>query len=296
MVATPISTTPTPAILQEHYGYFLERAFHFDHIQQLQEWGVRSISLSEALKMGIKKFDPDTQQHLSDGGIWFPYTEDYGQLRFSQALTLSNGEKFKYLGPRKPAQAWLPPGAKGWSDVAAITEGWADAAAPTVRGVNTAAIVGTYNIIHSVPMGCRVPIIFDSDGWAKPAVMRALLLGSIWTKGRINLFPAMPEYPNGGGCEFFKSGRSASDYKGLIDEAMTPYQILHKWIEFWPKLPVKTQTHAVSVAMECAQWLRKPDAVLTYLEQQRDKKNPDVGISAHHEESHLEFLAAAIEE
>jgi hypothetical protein len=126
--------------------------------------------------------------------------------------------------------------------------------------------------------------------------MRALLLGSIWTKGKINLFPTMVEYPNGGGCEFFKAGHTASDYKALIDGAMTPYQLLHKWIEFWPKLSQEAQTHAVSVAMEAKEWLKKPDAVLTYLEQQRAAKNPDAGISAHHEESHLDFLAAAIEE
>jgi hypothetical protein len=77
---------------------------------------------------------------------------------------------------------------------------------------------------------------------------------------------------------------------------MTPYQLLHKWVEFWPKMPQKAQSHAVAVAAETAQWLKNPDAVLTYLEQQRATKNPDAGISPHHEESHLEFLAQAIEE
>ena len=296
MVATPVNTAPVQALAPEHHSYFWDRGFNLAHLQKIQEWGVRSITETEALAMGVKKFDPDTGKHLSNGGIWFPFTADYGQVRFNEPLTLAKGDRFKYLGPRKPATAWIPPTAKGWASVEAITEGWADAAAPTVRGVNTAAIVGTYNIIHSVPMGCRIPIIFDSDGWVKPGVMRALLLGSIWTQGKINLFPAMPEYPNGGGCEFFKSGRTADDYKALIDGAMTPYQLIQKWIEFWPKLPTKAQTHAVGVATEASQWLRRPDAVLTYLEQQRAKKNPDPGLSAHHEETYLEFLDQAIEE
>jgi hypothetical protein len=299
MVATPISTSTAPAqaLAQEHYSYFLERAFHFDHINILQEWGVRSISLSEALSLGVKKYDPDTQQHLSDGGIWFPFTADYGQVRFNEPLTLAKGDRFKYLGPRKPATAWIPPCAKGWASVEAITEGWADAAAPTVRGVNTAALVGIYNLIHCVPAGCRIPIIFDSDGWTNPGVMRALLQGAIWTQGKVNLFPHMEAYPKGGGSEFFKAGYTINDYRTLIDEAMTPYQLLLKWIEHWGKMPRKTQTYSVAVAMEAREWLKNPDAVFTYLKQQRDKKNPnpDEGISPNHEDAES-FLAKAIEE
>lgn len=299
MVATPIPTTaPAQALAPEHHSYFWDRGFNLAHLQKIQEWGVRSITETEALAMGIKKYDPGTGMHLSGGGIWFPFSADYGQVRFNEPLTLAKGDRFKYLGPRKPATAWIPPTAKGWQGVEAITEGWADAAAPTVRGIPTAAIVGTYNIIHSVPMGCRIPIIFDSDGWTNPGVMRALLQGAIWTHGKINLFPHMEAYPKGGGSEFFKAGYTINDYRTLIDEAMTPYQLLLKWVEHWGRMPRKAQTYSVAVAMEAREWLRNPDAVLTYLTQQRDEKktNPDEGISPNHEDDAESFLAKAIEE
>jgi hypothetical protein len=297
MVASPLPTPTRDALAPEHYPYFLERAFNFDHIQQVQAWGVRSISLQESLKLGIKKYDPQTQKHLSDGGIWFPFTATYGQVRFNQPLTLKSGKQFKYLSPRQPAKAWIPPGAHGFGSVDAITEGWADAAAPSVRGVRTAAIVGTYNVVYSVDRDCGVPLIYDSDGWMKPQVMRALILGAIWTNGRVNLFPQMEQYPSGGGCEFFKSGHSIADYQQLINEAMLPMKLIQKWIEFWPQMDKKVQGQAIAVATEAAHWIHKPDLVLSYLQQCRDEKLPaEAGTSPQHEETHIEFLAKAIEE
>jgi hypothetical protein len=181
--------------------------------------------------------------------------------------------------------------------VEAITEGWADAAAPTVRGVRTAAIVGTYNVIYSIDKDCGVPLIYDSDGWMKPQVMRALILGALWTNGRVNLFPQMEAYPSGGGSEFFRSGRTIADYQQLINEALTPHQLIKKWIGFWPQMDRATQTKAIGVATEAAYWIRNPDQVLRYLEQCREEKIPvEVGTSIYHEETHIDFLSQAIEE
>lgn len=298
MVATPIVSRETNDNLSpDHFPYFIERGFNFDHIQLIQSWGVRSINLQESLRLGIKKYDPGTKRHLSDGGIWFPFTSTYGQVRFNTALKLKSGEEYRYLSPRQPAKAWIPPGGHGFGSVDAITEGWADAAAPTVRGVRTAAIVGTYNVIYSVDKDCGVPLIYDSDGWMKPQVMRALILGALWTNGRVNLFPQMEAYPSGGGSEFFKSGRTIADYQQLINEALTPHQLIKKWIGFWGQMDRATQTKAIGVAAEAAYWIRNPDQVLRYLEQCRDQKIPvEVGTSIYHEETHIDFLAQAIEE
>ena len=300
MVASPLPMSATATredLAAEHFPYFLDRGFNFDHIQQIKAWGVRSVTIAESLKLGIKKYDPGTRKHLSDGGIWFPFTATYGQVRFNTPLTLKSGQQFKYLSPRQPAKAWIPPGAHGFTSVDAITEGWADAAAPTVRGVRTAAIVGTYNVVYSVDRDCGVPLIYDSDGWMKPQVMRALILGAIWTNGRVNLFPQMEQYPAGGGCEFFKSGHTITDYQQMINEAMTPYQLIKKWIEFWPQMDKPTQMKATAVATEAAHWIRKPDLVLSYLQQCRDEKIPaEIGTSAQHEETHTDFLAQAVED
>ena len=247
------------------------------------------------MALGIKKYDPQQRKHLSDGGIWFPFNTTYGQVRFNTALTLKSGETFKYLSPRQPAKTWIPPGGHGFSSVDAITEGWADAAAPTVRGVRTAAIVGTYNVIYSVDKDCGVPLIYDADGWLKPQVMRALILGAIWTNGKVNLFPQMEQYPNGGGSEFFKAGHSIADYQQLINESMRPEKLIQRWIDFWPQMDDVTQARAVFVATEATHWIRKPNLVVDYLQHCRDEKIESAdGLSMHHEES-SDFLDKALD-
>ena len=293
MPATATATMPT--LDQQHHGYFYDRAFTAQHLDQLTAWGVRSISPKDALDRGIKKWDGIARTHLSDGGIWMPFSQTYGQIRFNTPLTTAAGETFKYLSPATPAQAWVPPTVEDWAGVQAMTEGWADAAAPTIRGVPTAAIVGVYNIIYSVPKGCKVPIIFDSDGWAKPQVVRALILGSIWTNGKINLFPEMPQFPNGGGCEFFKAGYSIADYQALVDGAMKPRDFLEAWVAKWPSLPSRTRTKAVWVASECLEWLTNPNAVLAGLERQREAKATENGLSPQHVPNPDKFLDSAVE-
>jgi hypothetical protein len=290
------ATEVTDTLLPEHYSYFYDRAFTFAHMPQIKAWGVRSITKREALGMGIKKYDPDRKEHLSDGGIWLPFTDAYGQIRFNTPLKLQSGKEFKYLSPATPARAWIPPGGQGITSCSAITEGWADAAAPTVRGVRTAAIVGTYNVIYSIDRGCKVPIIFDSDGWQKPQVMRALLLAAIWTEGKINLFPQMESYPSGGGSEFFKVGHTPADYQQLINDAMKPAALIEAWLGHWKVMDRNTATKAAWVATEALQWLRQPDVVAEYLQQCRDAKiPPDKGLSAVHQERHHDFLNDAVE-
>jgi|GEM_PF-4475532 len=299
MVASPLNTAtaPDPATLSvEHYGYFTERGFNFEHIAQIKAWGVKSITKREALSRGIKKYDPLAKEHLSDGGIWLPFTDAYGQVRFNTPIKTRDGKTYKYLSPATPARAWIPPGGIGIKSCSAITEGWADAAAPTVRGVRTAAIVGVYNVIYSIERGCQVPIIFDCDGWRKPQVMRALLQASIWTDGKVNLFPYMEQYPDGGGSEFFKAGHTPADYQQLINQAMRPEALLKAWIEHWPSLDPKEAQGAVWVASEALQWLRNPDTLLDYLQQCRDEKIPaDKGVSSTHQPTHQDFLSQAVE-
>ena len=292
-------TLTMPKLDEGHRPYFTDRAFTSEHIETLQDWGVRSISKAEALSLGIKKYDGDIRTHLSDGGIWMPYTPTYGQIRFNEPLKTSKGETFKYLSPRTPAKAWIPPACTDWTEVQAITEGWADAAAPTVRGIPTAAIVGVYNVIYSVPQGCKVPMIYDSDGWQKPQVVRALILGSLWTGGKINLFPEMEQFPAGGGCEFFKAGYSISDYQELINKAYKPIDFLGEWICRFPSMDPRVKVKALWVATEALSWLNQPGQMVDNLVKQRDDKLEEFkqikGLSGEHVPNADKFLDDAVE-
>ena len=109
MVATPIVSRETHDNLSpDHFPYFLDRGFNFDHIQLIQSWGVRSINLQESLRLGIKKYDPGTKRHLSDGGIWFPFTSTYGQVRFNTPLALANRLRPGYRQGAMGLGLWMP--------------------------------------------------------------------------------------------------------------------------------------------------------------------------------------------
>ena len=304
MVAVPVALhKPETQLEQPHYMHLLSEGFSPDEIAQLEVWGCRSMSASSANKLGIKKYDKGLKRHLNhDGGLWleFDQSSGYGQIRFNTPLKTSDGKTYKYLSPARPARAWIPPTAKTWKQVEAITEGYKDAAMPTLRGCPTAAIVGTYNVIYSVPKGCGVPLIYDSDGWRKPQVMRALFLGSIWCDSRINLFPTMPQFPTGGACEFFKSGHTISDYQELVNTAYKPVDFLREWMTRWGDFDLETKLRCEAVALEVLRWMRQPDVVLQYLQAKKDDKTgqmPELikGISDKHQDEPDRFLTTAIE-
>ena len=136
---------------------------------------------------------------------------------------------------------------------------------PTVRGIPTAAIVGVDNIIHCINKDCKLPIIFDSDGWTKPQVVRALVVGSMWTGGKINLFPQMPNYPTGGACEFFKN-HSIADYQQLIDAAMKPADFIAVWVEKWQDFDDALKADCAKIATELSYALQHSSRYIQYLE------------------------------
>jgi hypothetical protein len=251
----------------EHYQHLQDEGFTSDEIEELKSYGARSISLTESLKLGIKKWNGT--RHVSDGGLYFPFHQEYGQVRLNTPVE-AEGRKFKYLGPAKPAKCWYPQ-----PKIHAITEGWKDAAMATVRGMPTGAIVGVDTIIYSMPQGCGIPIIFDSDGWRKPQVVRALVTGSLWMNGRINLFPEMPEHPTGGACEWFRSGGTLSQYQDLIDGAFKPVDFLSQWINYWINLDEVTRAECARVAAELTHILQNPDKYIRHLESRVQAKHDE---------------------
>ena len=130
MVAVPVALhKPETQLEQPHYMHLLSEGFSPDEISELETYGIESVSISQAKDRKIQKWNG--HNHVSDGGLYFPFHDDYGQIRFNTPITV-DGETFKYLGPQKPARAWFPS-----NPVYAITEGWKDAAMPTVRGIPT---------------------------------------------------------------------------------------------------------------------------------------------------------------
>lgn len=249
-----------------HYDHLLSEGFTDDEIAQVEIFGAKSMSKTQAERLGIKKWDG--QKHISDGGLYFPFHEEYGQIRLNTPIEMG-GEKFKYLGPSKPVKAWFPR-----TKVEAITEGWKDAAMPTVRGLATAAIVGVDNIIHCIEKGCETPIIFDSDGWRKPQVVRGLIVGAIWTNGKINLFPQMPDHPTGGACEYFKT-HSITDYQELLNSAMKPDDFLVEWTNHWKDFDYRLKAKCARIATNLSHILEKPDKYLEYLEMKVEEKKQE---------------------
>ena len=250
---------------KQHYEHLISEGFTPEEIEHLEVLGVRSLSLEEVTQKGIKKWNGT--RHVSCAGLWMPFQGNYGQVRFNEPIEVG-GKKFKYLGPRGAAKAWMPLGFQ------AITEGFKDAAKPTLLGCPTAAIVGVDNIIHTIPKDCKKPIIFDSDGWVKPQVVRALIKGALWTGGKINLFPKMPEYPCGGACEFFKSGASIKDYFDLIEKAMLPMDFLERWMDQLDPNVLGAEKHeqCLRVASKSVSLINSPLAAVLEMETRRVSK------------------------
>lgn len=254
-----------------HREHLLSEGFTNDEIEELRRYGLKSVSAADCLEHGIKKWMGS--RYVTDGGIWMPFHREYQQVRLNTPLNV-DGKKLRYLGPSKPVKAWFPS-----HKYEAITEGWKDAAKPTVLGVPTAAIVGVHNIIYSIPQGCKKPIIFDSDGWRNPQVIHGLITGAIWTGGKINLFPEMPDYPKGGACEFFKSGHTIFEYKALIEEALSPQEFLEVWVSKWKDYDPEDVAVCCEMAVKLTTIVKDPNAALEQLQLKVLKKQRSVSNS-----------------
>jgi hypothetical protein len=224
MVASPIDTSARTKLKPAHYDHLISEGFTPEQIAICEGWGVKSLSATESKMLKLK----------ARPGLYFPFSNNYGQIRLDDPI-MEDGSVKRYLGPFGVSTApWCRPHIKV-EDCEAGTEGWKDAAMPTLLGVNTAAFVGVDSIIYALPKDCGMTLIFDSDGWKKHTVMAALVEAAIWTQGRICLFPAMADYPNGGACEYFKTmGDRTPDgkkqaYKDLLKNALTPSQFIEAW-------------------------------------------------------------------
>jgi hypothetical protein len=207
-------------MLKSHLTHLQSEGFSLQAIDQLQDWGVRSIVRSEAKNLNI------TYQGQNPSGLWFPFQQSYGQLRTDNFF-------LKYLSPAcMETRPWNP-------SAQVVTEGYKDAAAGTLMGgIPTAAIAGVTHYRSLPQLGQTV--IFDSDAATNPNVFTALVRAAIYLGGKAIAIPQ--DFGSKAGlCEFFKefSIQDQPDaYQELLATAMTPLEMLFYLPSQWRGLSV----------------------------------------------------------
>ena len=237
---------PTPALTAEHRQHLIEEGFSANAIDQLIAWGVCSLTAPDAAKGGFYITLGQGKKDFSSG-LYFPFTDGFGQIRADRPLTRPGKRPAKYLTQvGKKSQAWLPEGCT------AITEGYKDAARATVEGVPVGAMAGVSHYKKALAQGAGYTLIFDADGWGNAQVFSNLFNGGLWLKGKINLLPPIPGEPKGGMCEWFKAGAGPGDVQRLIDNAYTPLALLMEWPNHWADLAPVPLLRCIRVAIALA--------------------------------------------
>ncbi|MGK7913971.1 MAG: hypothetical protein AB4038_00245, partial [Prochloraceae cyanobacterium] len=233
-------------LLPHHVEHLLSEGFTSEQIQLSIEMGVQSLSEKEALSMGFKVWDG--KEWKSGAGIYFPFTDDFGQLRLDQPIVRKNGSVAKYLTPcGKKTQAYVP------DACGAITEGIKDALAACWFGqIPTGAIAGVTLYRQALEKGSGATMLYDHDALNNPKVFLHLINSGLWSNGKVQIIPKIPGQEKAGLCEYFKAGHTAEDYKKLLDSAYTPKELLMEWPKHWHEMPDQRISEAIKVALDLA--------------------------------------------
>jgi hypothetical protein len=195
-------------LCSKHHQHLREEGFSEDLIEKLKQQGlIESLTADEAYKAG---FAVAIDNIPVTGGLLFKFTNTFSQLRTDDRDVLKDkdGKSIKYLslpGAIDQNCAYIPDGCL------AITEGMKDALAfSLIGGIPTGAIAGVSHAIKALPKNCKYIIIFDYDAWSNFEVFRSLIRAGIHCGGNVAIIPEIEGYPKAGGCEFFKSGKTAN--------------------------------------------------------------------------------------
>jgi hypothetical protein len=214
----------------EHRQHFLDEGFSHDVINELVNNGlVRSMTPTEA---AVEWFQVrDTDGNGLTGGIVFQFSQTYSQLRVdTPELIQKPGQKLpKYLSPTIPIDnncAYIPEGCQ------VITEGMKDALAfSNLGGVPTGAISGVSHAVKALPAGCGYTILFDADAWENDKVFLNLIRAGVHCAGNVAILPPIDGEPKAGGCEYFKAGNTAEDFKNLIENSRSCENVVDEWLD-----------------------------------------------------------------
>lgn len=217
----------------EHAQYCISRNLPAEVVQQLADDGTLS---SVDIRSGFfakESHVPNFPDLVNRGngyfeavgkGILMKFTDDFYQLKPDESFEL-NGKTIKYMSPSGvSAKAFLPPGCK------VITEGLFDALAGTHHGgIVTGAIAGVSHCLKALWEGHKKTIIFDSDGWSNPQIIRALYIAAKHGNSKVQLVPVIAGHPKAGLEEYFRYGGGTPEtYKQLIDSAYKPLELLYE--------------------------------------------------------------------
>ncbi len=246
---------PTRELKANHTAHLLAEGFSAERIDEWHQKGeVFSVSEAEALEMGFKIWDAETKEWRSGPGLYLKFTEGFAQLRLDTPIFVKdeNGKTrtAKYLTPHGVSSVpMLPLSAEAW------TEGFKDARAGSILGgIPTAAAAGLSHYKSAFPEeGSGLTTIADSDAWWNPDVFGWLFHSGLHHRGKCVVVPMSPA-DKCGLVEFFKSGQTAEDYRKLLDDALTPKQLLLEWPTHWQGAPenrlVSMATKAIKLAAE----------------------------------------------
>lgn len=227
----------------QHYQHFIDDGWQPHEISQAMLWGVRSVSKSQAKE--LLGYTPPSS------GIWFPFSDNWGQLRPDSRRYSNGNESPKYCSPKGTIGShavWLPPGA-GLPDLAAVTEGWKDAALATIRGGRpVAAIAGVSHVIKALPQGAGIPLLFDSDAWINADVMGALIKGGQWLNAPVAIIPGPPAEKWGATEYFTQDGHSAEDFQAMLAAGLSPLALLLGWMDRLSAAPLALPKHCDDAA------------------------------------------------
>ncbi len=236
-----------------HSAHLLDEGFSPEQIDLWYKEGlIFSVSEDEARSMGFTSFDYESQQQKSGSGLYLGFTHQFGQIRLDTPVKVKekNG-KFKtrkYLSPcGTKSIPMMPERTRAW------TEGWKDAQAGSILGgIPTAAAAGISHYKKAFPKeGGGLITIADSDAWWNPDVFAHLVNSGLHQHGKCAIVP-LPPGEKAGLVEFFKAGNGAEEYRQLLEEALTPKQILLEWPEKWKDAPEDRRIAMVKKAVRLA--------------------------------------------
>lgn len=217
-----------------HRRHLTGDGWNDQEIAQAIAWGVRSVNQAQASEL--------LGYPAPSGGIWFPFTATWGQLR----PDIRRNDGPKYLSPRAPIgthAVWVPPGYR-IADVAATTEGWKDAAIATIRsGRPVAAIAGVSHVRKALPKGLGCPLLFDSDAWVNAQVMAQLIHGGKWLGAGVAIIPGPPSEKWGATEYFSHGGHDAQAFQAMLAAAVSPRELLSQWCDRLLAAPLELPKH-----------------------------------------------------
>lgn len=241
------TNNPSNELNPDHIKHLESEGFIAEHISWMQLMGICSLSESEARAMGF------VVNGKSSSGIYFPFTEGFGQFRFDEPLLDEKGKPRKYTNQAGVgSKAYIPDGCK------VITEGIKDGLAGCWHGgIPTGALAGVSHSRKALPEGAGYIVLFDADGWNNPSVFTQLFRSGQHLDGKIQLVPEVSGEPKAGLCEWFKylsqQGKDKqAEYRSLIDAALEPSDFLLELPKHWKGLKAQKQKECVKAIVRLA--------------------------------------------